>query len=979
MGDLDGQPDRLEERLNKIERELRELKQRIARLEPHEAAEARRLAEPSAEDKVRAVIEAIRKERQQEATPAVISSEMQVDEPPVEIASTPAPLPSWFEQVEREEESAQRADLPVSPLAGLAARLRELGVLPPESTGNLEVQIGAWWMTRIGMLLGVIGVVSFGIYMSQFSRPPLRLAELVFFSLAITAAGWKLGRKLPRFGEVIFAGGLALLYFAAFGAYAVEPIKVITNPLAGLYVQLAAIAAIVVIALVMNSEPLATLAVAFGLVAGLFSVHAGLELSALMTAAVLEAGAIYLLLSRAWYQPLSIAIFGVWAVYAATFWLHLRTGARAGYEPAIGYLACVMAAAIATDWVAFRLNKIPPHRVRIAMQYFNTSGALALAMLVTLVFYRARLESTYFVFGALLLAASVVYYATNANFNLMHGFFIKATALITLGVMTHFQGNARWIALAAQSGVLLASAWRTRLKITEGAMIAVWAASLAFLMQSLVHLRIDSTLILQQPTAMAIAWLAISASVLGLYGRLFDRPDGESRNEICMALGVFLGVGAIVIGLKCVSMPWQAMSLAMVAAALAVFALAPRHWLTVVAALPPLAMAHVAMWNYVYPKGGGGVAGAWANESVVVALTFAAAVGLNLAARRNPSIGTRKDIRQTIVFAHLLSMLTILAVPYDRFGLEAWMLAGVALAWAATGLSFIEPIGLPTRIAFAPMIYTLALIFFSHHHGRGMISPAMGEGQFLYLAMLGGFAHLAATWRLSPIRKRIEPGEYAGPAQGLHLAATVLIVHVALNHLFDAPDLVWMYGLAAAAFGALAWVARMQHAPIGAVYFIAAGHLACYGRGLSYTLIWPGVTIALLTLAAAPAFKKLPDRPSPELLRKIQWTAAIAALLLFDLLMLRQFHTAPALAHYITPLWGVAGLAVVAAGFLDRAKPLRIVGLAGLAICIPRVFVYDIRSMLYRIAAFLLLGAALLAVGFIYNKYQKVIDKMDSE
>lgn len=977
--------DRIEQRIDDIERLLRDLQQRLDRLAPAEmpkpdlashlikAREERRQKE---EQKIQ--------ERKKEEEPAEpfevdLSALTWADSDPGPAASVAPPPPCspaaasdppiYFE-TPPPEPAAPPAE---STLSIVAANLRQLGVLPPERTGTLEAQIGAWWMTRIGMLLGVIGIASFGIYITRNTPAWLRLAEMICFSGAITASGWWVERKLPRFGEVVFGGGLALLYFSAFGAYAIPGIKVIYDPTAGLFAQLAAVVIIGVLALLRRSQPLSNMAAVFGFAACLFSIRWGLDWSALVTALVIHTGAICLFLSRGWFQPLFVSIAGVWLIYGATFYLHWWSGMHAGFERAIAYLACAMSATIAADWFSVKLEKLPPRQPRLIMQYLNTSGALALAWLVTYVLYRDRLESTYFIFGAILLAASIVYYLTHADFNLMHGFFIKATALITLGVMVHYSGYARWVALAVQSAILLASAWRTRLKITEAATLAVWIVSLSFLIKELVPVNTPVMLIFAEEGLLALAWLAISAVMLGFYGRLFEKEDGETRRQVCIVLGVALGLGAVLIGLKLVDPHWRPIALTVLSAALAVYALVPRHWVTLVAALPPLAVAHLMQWMYVP---GTDVRIAWLNESVVIELTFAAAVCLNLMIRRNPSLHEKSELRQAVLFAHMLWMLTLFAVPFRTFDLEEFIMMGVAVSWAATGLSFIENAGLPARISFYPMIYALLFFVYARFSKLARLEYVHFD-TCLYLAMAGAFMHVLATWRPGPIRARIAADENVRVPQTLHLWAVVLIVHVALFQLFARDHLLWSYCFAAVAFASLAWLTPIPFALVSGAYFIAVAHASCYHWGMNASLLWPGLTIGLLTLGLAPAIRRLPKPESSETLHSAQWVVAIAALVLIDLLLLHQ--RGPDWTHYVTVAWGVAGMIVVAAGFLDRAKPLRLVGLAGLAICIPRAFMVDIHDWFYRIAAFILLGAALLAVGFIYNKYEKLLDRSDYE
>ncbi|MFC1737245.1 DUF2339 domain-containing protein [Candidatus Hydrogenedentota bacterium] len=97
--------------------------------------------------------------------------------------------------------------------------------------------------------------------------------------------------------------------------------------------------------------------------------------------------------------------------------------------------------------------------------------------------------------------------------------------------------------------------------------------------------------------------------------------------------------------------------------------------------------------------------------------------------------------------------------------------------------------------------------------------------------------------------------------------------------------------------------------------------------------------------------------------------AAIGLLLLYALFLCEK----GALQNYITFCWGISAIAVLITGLLDRSKPLRIIGMVGLAVCIPRVFIVDVRETLYRIVASIALAVVLLTVGFLYTKYKDQI------
>lgn len=76
------------------------------------------------------------------------------------------------------------------------------------------------------------------------------------------------------------------------------------------------------------------------------------------------------------------------------------------------------------------------------------------------------------------------------------------------------------------------------------------------------------------------------------------------------------------------------------------------------------------------------------------------------------------------------------------------------------------------------------------------------------------------------------------------------------------------------------------------------------------------------------------------------------------------------LAHFATVGWGLAAIGLFMGGLFWRIAPYRVLGLVGLALCVPRIFVVDLHSALHRIAAFLVIGGVLLWVGFSYHRFR---------
>jgi hypothetical protein len=79
--------------------------------------------------------------------------------------------------------------------------------------------------------------------------------------------------------------------------------------------------------------------------------------------------------------------------------------------------------------------------------------------------------------------------------------------------------------------------------------------------------------------------------------------------------------------------------------------------------------------------------------------------------------------------------------------------------------------------------------------------------------------------------------------------------------------------------------------------------------------------------------------------------------------------------EFVTVGWSLAGCAVLGLGFILKERPARIIGLVMLAAALVRVFVRDVWFLGTgaRIVSFLVLGVVLLALGFVYTRYQEKI------
>jgi uncharacterized membrane protein len=160
--------------------------------------------------------------------------------------------------------------------------------------------------------------------------------------------------------------------------------------------------------------------------------------------------------------------------------------------------------------------------------------------------------------------------------------------------------------------------------------------------------------------------------------------------------------------------------------------------------------------------------------------------------------------------------------------------------------------------------------------------------------------------------------------------------------------------------------------------------LACFGAAI--LLFWrrAGEPAALLDLAALlliPASLRRARRIAPEMPAAPAWArpiftgAVVASVWLWT--------TQWALARFegrrtvLTITWALLAPLVFAAGLGLRERVYRLGGFVILALAVGRIFVIDVWQFetIYRIVSFLVLGAVLLVLGFVYNRFAEPIRK----
>jgi uncharacterized membrane protein len=269
--------------------------------------------------------------------------------------------------------------------------------------------------------------------------------------------------------------------------------------------------------------------------------------------------------------------------------------------------------------------------------------------------------------------------------------------------------------------------------------------------------------------------------------------------------------------------------------------------------------------------------------------------------------------------------------------------------------------------------------------GHGLLALATAVTSVAPASALGGpadgtaLAALAALAAAAWTAARLLPGRHDRLAGVLDGVAVVLLVAWSAVALDGAALTVAL----AAEAAALAAVARREQATVpggGAPVPLYLGVLAiALAHGVA-VLAPPeslldgldAVVPAVMGLGAVVAAALLAARGSgsSRIRTALVAGAGLTVLGLASALVLTPFEPAEQGQPLMSALWALAGVALLVAGLVRDAQPLRLAGLALLGAAAAKVFLADLTSLvaLYRVGSFLALGLLLLLGGYAWAR-----------
>jgi uncharacterized membrane protein len=867
--------------------------------------------------------------------------------------SQPPPLPTVETKPEpaRVEPSETKQPLPPQPVR----------LLPPPSQPEpnedepLELRVGTFWMARIGIVILLTGLVFLGNYAYHRIIPLLgpwgKVTLLMLAGLGLGGAGYWMDKSketLRNFGRVLLAGGAATVYYTTYAAHFVQSLRVIEDALLGGILLLAVAGGIAWYAERKRSETVATLAVLLSYYTSAINSIAGFTL---FSSLLLTAVAVYFLVRNHWTNLSSLSLFATYGSYA--FWrFHQfeQLGSTGGFGTGPAYLTGYWLLFTVAVFVAASTTLRPADRT--ALLTLNNAAFFGFVSH----HYTVHLPGAFWMFaigfgGLLLGLASLAAYRDPERPSVDGAYLAQGLIAITSGFAAKFSGPQLSMVLALESAALLACTRRRHGPLYEiGAALSALGAFALVLNQ--VQLGGNLPWSLGIPVAALLlfnAWW-----IKYLRGELYERLISE-RSLAFTTLGLILA-GCVV---------WQVIPDSWIPTAFALLSLvglaAFRIHLAEVGFGAQLFIPFAALLVYSQFLDSFWLSW-WTPASVVIA---AIALLHWWQSRREDGWNEASNAMQLVFAATAVGV----GICWMRtlFHGDAWLLA--------TSLTAIGTIayGLLTRawtVAIAGQVFSvLAIASFiidilvGHPAWNAALSPVAAMAIISVLVSRGA----ASRWPAPP-----ETMAISKVATSYRLLGAVLFAIWS----FEYVPVSWRVAFFAAG-GALQIVAgSFSRSPArlvsGSLYAIAG--ITMFWIRIDHPPLWSD----LITLISIPFSLRISTHlvGEPPLPRDLRNTLVTLVLVSVWLWVTRWTLHRGALGE-LTTSWTILALVVFAAGLTLRERIYRLGGFAILGLALGRLFLFDVWKFdsLYRIVSFLVLGAALLALSFVYHRFSETFRK----
>ena len=944
----------LEQEMILLARELRSLEQRTS--QPIVAAA------PPSETSPAPIIEPERVERAVETKPAPEPT------PPIIVNLTPGPG-----NPQQDAPTAPTPEIHLPPPLPVSSPASTLPPEPPRipqpaagpssrPNGSFEMRVGTFWLVRIGIVMLLTGLVFFGNYAYQNFIVHLnaggKVALLYVASAILLGTGWRLQRKaagqsIQNYAQVLFAGGLAALYFTTYAAHHFQNLKVIESPLLDGLLLLACAGFMVFMADLKKSEVLAVFAV---LLAYYTSVITRVGSFTLYSNVVLTAASIFFLLRNRWVGLTFASLFATYLAYA--FWRFLGDDGWHWASPSEGLWQGAWF--LISYWVLFTAAVFLSRDQKLANENravflsANNGAFFTLFLLTMLRVHHGGFWKFSIIYGSVLVALSLA--ARNrlpSEPVVKNSYLTQGLLLITIGLVTKYSGIHLALMLGAESVILLMLGQQSKnLVLLTGAYLTAGMA---------VGWGIDG---MQLPDRPAITW-GITLGLFMLADCFIAHRKSTATNAVRPGPAYFTILALIVffvVTYDNVSRDHLPIVLAAEGLVLTISIHALRIPEITIFGQAFLVIAALA-WLVQFAIPGG--TPPWWNPAILLGELLFASHWWQLQKRLLLPSQSGKALQALYALALVgvvdfwvhplissptwLAVTSLLALGLTAYGVftRAWFIACCAQIFTALSVTqFIIQLAQDTsgwRLPLIP-IGTLLLLSFATVQWFRVRPDSTGRfsSPLLQLAVIYRWlALLMSVWwicKYVPERERV-----------------------------------WL--LALFGLGLFLWSgsrSNREALAAGAVYSAVSLIMFWLPLTESQNVYWPNLVAIVVLLAQRQLARRFPERYPLE---PGIHTAVIIIGGLSLWLFLTRWVLEMASGFYLTASWSVFALILFMAGMMLRERVYRWLGLAVLLCSLGRVVIFDVWKLetLYRILSFMALGIVLLVLGFIYNKYQEKI------
>lgn len=836
-------------------------------------------------------------------------------------------------------------------------------IIPPpsEPKPSFELRLGTYWLVRIGAVMILTGLVFFGNLAYQKLGAGGKVALLYLASGLLLGAGAWWQRKtvkesLQNFAQVLFAGGLAAVYFTTYAAHHLPALRVIENSLLDGALLLGWAGYIAWIADRRKSELLALFATGL---AYYTSVITPVGSFTLYSNLVLTITAVVFLVRNRWAGLSWASLIATYAAYAWWRFYHGGEGWRwATPDEGLGFGASFLFGYWLIFTIAAFLSKhqnIAGHS-RAAFITFNNGALFSLFVLTMIQVNTGRFWQFALGYGsALLVLAELARRFLPGETVSKNTYLTQGLVLVTVGLVSKFTGTQLALVLAAESVILfILGTLRKNIFLRTGAYIS-GAMSVGWGIDCLERDDFRRLIL-----GVALGGLLALNACWSAWRRLWaDRREIRPEPAYFTLLALIMWLATTWFNTTPKAFP-LALGVEATVLTASIYLLRGRELALLGQMFLPL--AHLAwLIEFADPL----QTAPWWNPLLLIGLTL----GLIHWWQRQQTIVIRPTASTVFQSVYAVAIITVTHNWLGpKFTPESWIAISslLALGFTAYGVrTRVWPLAASAQISLLISCYQfIAQLATTKPTWHFPLAP---------IAALTALSLATERWFMlhpenqSPTRSSLL--RLAQLYRWTALAMTICWVHKYIPQ----PERPWVFALLGAVAFALAGWRQHREAILFSVAFTATALGTLWllpTREMIVSL--PNFLIALALLVQQQVARRAAGRyelPDPAHSAMILTGGATLWWLVSHWVLLG------ASGFYLTASWSALAFAFIGGGVGLREKIYRWAGLGILATALGRIVIFDVWKLetFYRVLSFMALGIVLVTLGFIYNKYQEKI------